>query len=131
MTQTFIRFKFLKTIMLLGVLLLLIFAAGSKSSTPAPPPRAPDKTALQKALDSANYYSSNTVEGTKPGQYTAGSKAALNTAISSATTILNDPTSTQATLTNAAANLAGATTTYKAAFIGQIAAANLIAYWKM
>ncbi len=131
MTQTFIRFKFLKTIMLLGAMIVLIFAACSKSDTPAPPPPAPDKTTLQKALDSASYYSTHTVEGTKPGQYTAGSKAALNTAIASATTILNDPTSTQATLTNAAANLAGAIVSYKGTYIGEIAAVNLIAYWKM
>lgn len=117
--------------MLLGVILLLIFAACSKSSTPAPPPPAPDKTVLQKALDSANYYSTHTVEGTKPGEYTTGSKATLNSAIASATTILNDPTSTQATLTNAAANLAGAIVSYKGTYIGEIAAVNLIAYWKM
>jgi hypothetical protein len=130
MTQSVIRLKFMNTAMLLSLSLGLLFTACSKSSsTTAPPP--PDKSALQKAVDSANFYNTTTVEGTKPGEYTVGSKTALKAALAAATTILNDPTSTQATITNAAANLQGAITTYKGAFITQIAPANLIAYWKM
>ena len=130
MTQSVIRSKFIKAAMLLSLALGLIFCSCSKSdSTPPPPPT--DKTVLQKAIDSATYYYNNTAEGTKPGNYTVGSKTALNTALAAATAILNDATSTQATLTNAAANLAGAIVTYKGTYIGQIAAANLIGYWKM
>jgi hypothetical protein len=105
-----------------------IISSCSKSSSSAPP--ATDKTNLQKAVDSANWYYTHTTEGTKPGEYTVGSKAALNTAINSATAILNDPASTQTELDAAAANLNAAIATYKGAYIGEIAAANLIAFWK-
>jgi hypothetical protein len=106
----------------------LLFNGCSKSSSSAPPP---DKTSLQLAIDSASLYSTTTTEGTKPGDYTTGSKTALNTALAAANAVLADPKSDQATLTNAAANLQAAITTYKGAFIKEIAAANLIAYWKM
>ncbi len=58
-----------------------------------------------------------------------GAKATLNTALAAATAINTGPTSTQATVTNAAANLQAAITAYKATYIQQIAVANLIAYW--
>lgn len=105
----------------------LLFNGCSKSSNSAPPT---DKTSLQLAIDSANYYSTVTIEGSKPGDYTTGSKATLNTALAAANAILADPSSSQATLTNAAANLQAAITAYKGTFIQQIAAANLIGYWK-
>lgn len=105
----------------------LLFNSCKKSSSSAPPT---DKTSLQLAIDSANYYSTLTVEGTKPGDYTAGSKTTLNAALAAANAILADPSSNQATLTNAAANLQAAIVAYKGNFIQQIAVANLIAYWK-
>jgi hypothetical protein len=104
---------------------LILTSCSKKSSTPPT-----DKTTLKAAIDSANWYYTLTIEGSKPGDYTVGSKAALKTALDAATAILNDPSSNQATLTNAAANLQGAINTYKGAYIGQIAAANLIGYWK-
>ncbi len=129
MTQLVNRLKFIKMASLFFLSLGLILASCSKkSSTPAPPPA--DKTSLQKALDSAQFYATQTTEGTKPGDYTVGAKATLNAAIASANAILADPTSTTTVLNNAAANLQAAITAYKAAFIQQIAAANLIAYWK-
>jgi len=122
-----IQLRFFKMAMLFSLSCGLLFTACSKKSNgPAPT----DKTALQSVTDSAQFYYTKTIEGTKPGDYTAGSKAALKAALDAATAILNDPTSIQATLTNAAANLQGAINTYKGAFIGQIAAANLIGYWK-
>jgi hypothetical protein len=130
MTPSVFRLKFIKWTMLLSLSFGLFYISCSKSSSTPPPPPT-DKTALQKAVDSAQFYYSQTLEGTKPGDYTVGSKAPLKTALDAANAILNDPTSSQATLTNAAANLTGATTTYKGAFIGQIAAVNLIGYWKM
>ena len=123
-----IQLKFIKILALFSLTLSLFYVSCSKSSsTPAP---VTNKTNLQAAIDSGKWYNNNTVEGTKPGQYTIGSKAPLNTAITSATTILNDATSTQSTLDNATANMNAAITTYKAAYIQQIAVANLIAYWK-
>jgi len=123
-----IRFKFITMAALLCLSLGVFIISCSKSSSPPPP--VTNKTTLQKAVDSANWYATNTTEGTKPGEYTVGSKAPLNSAIAAATTILNSATSTQAQLDNAAANLNGATLTYQGAYITQIAPANLIAYWK-
>ena len=122
------QFKFLHVIALFCLTVGLFVISCSKSSSPPPP--TTNKTALQKTIDSANWYLTNTVVGTKPGQYTVGSKAALSTATTSATTILNDATSTQNTLDNANANLQSAINVYHGAYIQQIAAANLVAYWK-
>src|ERR1700712_2724702 len=108
-----IRVKIITVAALICLSLVVFISSCSKSSTTPPPPPATDKTNLQKAIDSANWYINNTAEGTKPGQFTVGSKAPLNTAIASATTILNSTTSTQAQLDNAAANLNAATSTYK------------------
>jgi hypothetical protein len=123
-----IRFKFITMAALICLSLGLFIISCSKSSSPPPP--VTNKTALQTSIDSANWYINNTVEGTKPGQYTVGSKAPLNSAITSATTILNNAASTQTELDNATANLNAAIKTYESAYITQIAAANLIAYWK-
>lgn len=111
-----------------GLVLTLVYMSCSKSSSTPPTPT--NKTALSAAIDSGTWYINNTVEGTKPGQYTVGSKASLNAAITSATAILNDANSTQSTLDNATANMQAAINTYHGAYIQQIAAANLIAYWK-
>ena len=123
-----IRFKIITMTALICLSLGAFISSCSKSSST--PPAATDKTNLQKAVDSANWYYTHTTEGTKPGEYTVGSKATLNTAITSATTILNDATSTQTQLDNAAANLNAAILAYKGHYISEIAAANLIAYWK-
>jgi Concanavalin A-like lectin/glucanases superfamily len=122
-----IRVKFIKMAALFCLALGVLVVSCSKSSTP---PTPTNKTTLQMSVDSANWYATNTTEGTKPGEYTVGAKATLATATASATAILNDASSTQTELDNAAANLNAAITTYKAAYIQQIAAANLIAYWK-
>ena len=122
-----ILFKSLKMAAIFSLALGLIFTSCRKSGNSTPPT---DKTALQKAVDTAQFYYANTLEGTKPGDYTVGAKTNLKTALDAAKAILTDPTSTQATLTNAAANLQGAINAYKAAYIGQIAAANLIGFWK-
>src|SRR5579864_3393686 len=98
-----IRSKIISVAALICLSFVVFISSCSKSSSSTPPPPATDKTNLQKALDSANWYINNTAEGTKPGEYTVGSKAALNTAITSATAILNSTTSTQSQLDNAAA----------------------------
>ncbi len=122
------RLTFFKFCILFGFPAFFLFNACSKSSSPPPP--VVDKTGLQHTSDSANWYYTNTTEGTKPGQYTVGSKAALKTAIDAADVILNSSTSTQAETTAATANLQSAINIYKGTYISEIAAANLIAYWK-
>jgi hypothetical protein len=122
-----IRFKFITMAALFCLSLVFLITACSKSGTSTPPT---NKANLQMAVDSANWYINNTVEGTKPGEYTVGSKTPLNSAIAAATTILNSSTSTQTQLDNAAANLNAAKATYKGNIITEIAPANLIAFWK-
>jgi hypothetical protein len=122
------RLTFFKFCILICLPALFIFNACSKSSSPPPP--VVDKTGLQKTSDSANWYYTLTVEGTKPGDYTVGAKATLKTAIDAANVILNSATSTQAETTAASANLQSAINTYKGTYISEIAAVNLIAYWK-
>ena len=127
MTQKLVRFTFIKMAALFCLSLGLIFTSCSKKSS-APPT---DKTGLKSVLDSAQFYDTKTAEGTKPGEYTVGSKTALATAIAAANAVLNDPNSSQTVLTNATANLQAAINTYKGAYITEIAAASLIGYWKM
>ena len=77
------RFKLITIAALMCLSLWAIVTSCSKSSSTPPP--ATNKTTLQKAVDSANWYLNNTTEGTKPGQYTVGSKAPLTAATNSAT----------------------------------------------
>ena len=71
------------------------------------------------------------MEGTKPGQYVVGTKAALTTALTSAKAVLADANATQAVVNSATQNLLAAIAAYQGNLIKEIAAANLIGYWKM
>jgi hypothetical protein len=121
-----IRLTFTRMSVLCCLALGLFITSCSKKSS-APPPNTASLTA---AIDSANLYLTATTEGTKPGEYTTGSKATLTAALAAASAILSNSSSSQTDITNAAANLLGAVTAYKGNFIQQIAVANLIAYWK-
>src|SRR6185369_9213820 len=123
-------FKLFKRVMMFSLLLTVILSScGKKDSTPPAPPA--DKTALQaKVTESQSLYSAS-IEGTKPGQYEAGSKAAFLLIITAANAVLLDPSATQTAVTNATAQLQAAIDIYKTHFIKEIAAANLIGFWKM
>ncbi len=64
-----------------------------------------DVSILETALTQANLLYNNTVEGDDEGQYKFGSKAALNSAIITAQTILNADDNTQKTIEEASWNL--------------------------
>ena len=129
MTQTIFRFKFIKATLIWTLLLGSIFTSCSnKDSTPPPPP--PDKTALQATVTSGQALYDGTVEGTKPNQYVVGSRTAFKTVLDAAKAVLADANATQTAVTNANANLAAAITTYQGNKINEIAAANLIGFWK-
>ncbi len=124
------QFRFLKTTALLAFVLGIIFTSCSKKdSGPAPVPV--DKVALQAAITTAQGFNDNTVEGTKPAQYEAGSKSALTTALNASKLILADPNATQASVNNTTAQLLAAITAYQTHRINEIAAASLIGFWKM
>nr|MDQ6902918.1 hypothetical protein [Bacteroidota bacterium] len=94
MKSTFLKLKFLKTTLVWTFLLgVIITSCGKKSSGPAPVPV--DKTTLQATVTAAQTLNDKTVEGTKPGQYEAGSKAALTTALNSSKLVLTSSSSTQ------------------------------------
>ncbi len=128
MKSSIYRFKFISTTLLWTFLLGVAFTSCKKSSTPPPPPA--DKTSLQAAVTTATALNL-TVEGTKPGEYEVGSKAALTTALAASSAVLADNSATQAAVNNATQQLLAAIAAYQGHFIKEIAAANLIGYWKM
>ncbi len=130
MTPSIFRFKTIKATVIWALLLGVIFTSCSKKDSTPPPPPA-DKTALQTSVTLAQGLNDNTLEGTKPGQYETGSKTALATALTASKAVLADASATQATINNTTAQLNAAIDAYKTHFIKEIAAANLIGFWKM
>jgi len=114
--------------MIWTLLLGTIVSCSKKDSTPAPTPA--DKTQLAAAIAVAQALSTGTTEGTKPGQYEVGSKTALNTALTASIAVNNNSTASQASVNNALAQLTAAIAAYQGHLIKEIAAANLIGYWK-
>lgn len=129
MTTTTFGFKFFKRVLLFSLSLTLILASCSKKDSTPPPPPA-DKTALQASVTSSQALYDGTVEGTKPNQYVVGSKAPFLAVLNAAKAVLADANATQAAVTNANAQLLAAATTYQGNKINEIAAVNLIGFWK-
>ena len=129
MTSTMFGFQKFKTIMLFSLLLTIIFASCKKDDAPKIPPA--DKTALAAKNAEAQALYNVSIEGTKPGQYETGSKAAFLVVLNAAIAVNADPNATQAAVTNATAQLQAAVDAYKAKLIKEIAATSLIGYWKM
>lgn len=69
------------------------------------------------------------VEGTELGQYQAGSKAELQTAIDLAKSVRDNASSTQAQLTAANTNLLAAIATFEAKKVTDVSPDNLVAHW--
>jgi len=125
--QSKIQFKYFTLTMALGLSMAIFVYSCKKTETKTPPPVT---TTLSAAIDSAKWYLANTKEGTQPGEYTKGTQATLQTALTSAQAVLANTSSTQAQVTAAAANLNAAIAAYKTGLITPIAAASLVAYWK-
>ena len=88
--------------------------------------------ALSAAIDSAQWYLTNTKEGTQPGEYTKGTQTTLLAAVTAAQAVVTAAatTGTQAEVTAATANLNAAITAYEGGKITAIASSSLVAYWK-
>jgi hypothetical protein len=130
MKSSILQLKFIRVALVWSFLFgLVLTSCSKKDSTPPPPPA--DKTALQAAVTAAQALNDNSVEGTKPGQYEAGSKAALTAALTASKTVLADASATQSSVNNTTAQLLAAIDAYQGHLIKEIAAANLIGYWKM
>ncbi len=109
---------------------LVMFISSCKKSGPSYTP--PNTTSLSASIDSAQFYLSNTHEGTQPGEYPTGSQATLKAALTSAQAVLasTSTNATQAQVTAATANLNAAIAAYEAGKITPIAASAIVAYWK-
>ena len=130
MTSLTFGFKLLKKVMLFSLLFTLIFTSCSKKDT-TPPPPPPDKTALQAKVTAGQTLYDGTYEGTKPGQIEVGAKAAFLVIFNAAKVVLATSTSSQTDITNATAQLQAAIDTYNTHRISEIAAVNLIGFWKL
>jgi hypothetical protein len=129
MTRFIKQFNFMKGTLVFALVAGLLFAACNKDDSDPVPPA--DKTALQDSVNAAQALYDGAVEGTKPGEYEAGSKAAFKTVIDAANAVLADPNATQSAVTNATAQLAAAMATFQTHLIKEIAAENLVGFWKM
>lgn len=129
MTQSIIRFKFIKLIMVWTLFLgIIVTSCSKKDSTPPPPPA--DKVALKAAIVIAQGLNNNTIEGTRPGEYVVGSKTALTAALNASILVDANATASQSSVNNALAQLNAAIAAYQGQKINEIAAVNLIGFWK-
>lgn len=129
MKKTIIQFKIMRLFMILTLFFgIFVISCTKKDTTPPPPP--PDKAALQASIKIAQGLMDSTSEGTKPGQYEVGAKAALSLVLNPSKVVYADAAATQASVNNAQAQLSAAITVYQSHLINEIAAANLIGYWK-
>ena len=127
MSQSMLRYKFITPALLCSLFLSLVFLSCKKEPAAV---ILVNRTCLTDNVTSAQALYYGTEEGTKPGQFVAGSKATLKTALDAAINVLADSASTKEDVTNACAQLQAAITAYEANKIAEVAAANLIGFWK-
>jgi hypothetical protein len=122
------RIKYLTFTIVLGLSLAFLMNSCKKGSSFTPPVT----TGLSTSIDSAQWYMTHTHEGTQAGEYTKGTQATLQSAITAAQAVLAtaNTSATQAQITAATANLNAAIAAYEGGLISQIAPAALVAYWK-
>jgi len=88
-----------------------------------------DYTTLDAAIADAQTLHDDAVEGTALGEYQAGSKAELQTAIDLAQSVRDKDCVTQSELDAANTNLAAAVATFQTKQITDVSPANLVAHW--
>ncbi|RYE36043.1 MAG: hypothetical protein EOP42_04790 [Sphingobacteriaceae bacterium] len=113
---------------LLAVLLTCCFYACKKSTTQAI--FNADKQSITTAIDSANNFYTNSVEGKRAGNYSVGSRTDLKTAIDLANAVKGSTQYSQQEVNNATANLRRAITAFQSRLIQDVSADNLIAQWR-
>jgi hypothetical protein len=121
----------LSTYISYGVAVVLVFGAVSsckKNSSPAS--YNTNKTSLNDAIDSLTTVYNSTVDGTKPGQYAPGARAALDSVIALATAVSSSNVYTQQEINNALNNLLAAGQQFATQLIQQVSSANLMGYWE-
>jgi hypothetical protein len=103
-----------------------LFISGCKDDEECP---TVDYTTLDATIQQAQDLYDNAVEGTAIGEYQAGSKAELQTAIDLATSVRNTDCVTQAELDAANTNLTAAIATFESKKVTDVSPANLVAHW--
>jgi hypothetical protein len=107
--------------------LLLAAVSCKKSSSPAT--YNTNKAALNAAIDSLTSVYNNSVEGTKPGTYAVGARAALDSVILLAKEVSASNQYTQQEVNNALNSLLHAGQQFSNQLLQQVSAANLVGYW--
>src|ERR1700744_2121635 len=113
-------------ICLLGAALVL---AGARKKNHAPATNATNKTALTAPIDSLTNVYNTTQDGTKPGEYANGARAALDSVIMLATAVSQSDAYTQQQINNALNSLLNAAQQFSTQLVQQVSSANLVAYW--
>jgi hypothetical protein len=124
------RIKNLTYIFCSVAIALLVGVAASCKKNSSPASYNTNKAALTAAIDSLTNVYNTTVDGTKPGQYAPGARAALDSVIGLATLVSNSTAYTQQEVNNALNNLLAAGTTFASQLIQQVSSANLMGYWE-
>lgn len=107
---------------------VLFITSCSKDDNPAPDYNS-DKTRLKQVIDSLTTVYNNSAEGSKPGQYVIGSKAALDSVLALANSVYTG-SYTQQQVNNAIANLVTAGQNFSNKLLQEVSVANLMAFWK-
>jgi hypothetical protein len=105
---------------------LSLFISGCNDDEECP---TVDYTALDASILAAQGLHDAAVEGTALGQYQAGAKAELQTAIDLAQTVRDTDCVTQAELDAANTNLAAAVNIFEDKMVTDVSPANLVAHW--
>ncbi len=124
------RIKFLTYIAYGFVIVYFVGVAASCKKSSSPASYNTNKAALTAAIDSLTTVYNSTVDGTKPGQYAAGARAALDSVIALATMVSSSTAYTQQQVNNALNNLLAAAVTFSSQLIQQVSSANLMGYWE-
>ncbi len=111
--------------MMIAIIAVLPSCKKSKNETPPA-----DVTQLSASIAAANALYTGSTEGTKPGNYSVGSKAALKTSIDLATAVQNSGTTDASVVANAMTNLNQAMADFQTKLIQEVSVANLLAQWK-
>ena len=109
---------------------LFLGAAVSCKKNSSPASYNTDKTALNAVIDSLTNVYNSTQDGTKPGDYALGARAALDSVINLAKMVSSSTAYTQQQITNALNNLRAAGVTFSGQLIQQVSSANLMGYWE-
>lgn len=113
-----------------AAIVLFLGAAVSCKKNSGPSSYTTNKAALTAAIDSLTNVYNSTQDGTKPGDYAIGARAALDSVIKLATEVSQSNAYTQQQVNNAVNNLLAAGAQFSTQLIQQVSSANLMGFWE-